>query len=623
MNFWEQSAFLKALGWALLHSIWQMGLVWLIYITVTNAGKKLAPRQRYNIALALVSLGAFAFLATLSYQFYLANAYAVQLSGEQIALSNFARSAQWLEPGLPAVSLLYLLSILFLFVRFFRQYYFTRQLLRTGLQKVEPQLRVFLEKMKMQLNINKSVRIGISNLVHTPLTMGFWKPIILLPLAAVNHLSIQQTEAIILHELNHIRQNDYLVNLLIACLDIILFFNPFSRLFTRILMKEREHSCDDLVLQYRYAAPEYSRALLILEQSRLKAAPLLAISAIGSSEKNLLYRVQRMLTGKEPPQRTNFRMFALLFSSLLIAATGWFNPGKIIVSNIPALASHAKKTTGVKKAETSLPIVFNAIATTVPPAKKTTPKFTKETNLLLAVNHTDQLEELELVELVNAEYAAIQRYKVAEETTMAGPVNISYAGKAIARDFSIPDPAVASLPALALTDFVAEAAPQPYVPASSFSYQYVEDTSFPKKYMPTLSDRQAKEDLEITLKALESINLQKILGKLKVDSKGNTVVDLAKFQEELKIALSELNWKQISEEVNTGIKLADQEMRLKDAYVKQLQRFQEARINQQNEEEIRKKAIILDRIMQNKALQGTQQNIQTDTLVKKRKIVVI
>ncbi|WP_315815976.1 M56 family metallopeptidase [Paraflavitalea speifideaquila] len=183
------------------------------------------------------------------------------------------------------------------------------------------------------MSIPKKVNIWLSSRVDTPLTVGFWKPIILLPIAAVNNLTIQQTEAIILHELNHIRRNDYLVNLLIACIDIILFFNPFAQLFSGIIRREREHSCDDMVLQFRYDASQYARALLMLEQSRIQMAPALAVAATGHNSL-LLNRVKRILSNDPVTTTLNQKLVAWLLSALLIGSIGWYNPGKAIVTTI-------------------------------------------------------------------------------------------------------------------------------------------------------------------------------------------------------------------------------------------------------------------------------------------------
>src|SRR5205085_9561758 len=142
--------------------------------------------------------------------------------------------------------------------------------------------------------IRKPIKVWMSAIVDTPMTIGFLKPVILMPIAALNGLSVQQVEAILLHELSHIRRNDYFVNLIIASVDILLFFNPFSKLFVRSIRKEREHSCDDLVMQFEYNAHAYASALLSIEQRRVKKLSL-AMAAIGKSNQLLLDRVKRIL----------------------------------------------------------------------------------------------------------------------------------------------------------------------------------------------------------------------------------------------------------------------------------------------------------------------------------------
>ena len=239
-------------------------------------GKNFNSKQRHSLALLSLIGGSLWFVVTLAFHFYeTVNAGTVIVYTESslsptAVLSNSSITLFFtvIEPIFPFLSLAYLLTILYLFIRLYRQYYVTQKLFSTGIYKVKPELRVFLKHIAAQMGIKKEVSIWLSNLVDTPLTIGFWKPVILLPVAAVNHLSLQQAEAIILHELNHIRRNDYFINLLIACMDIILFFNPFVRILTHIIKNERENSCDDMVLQFRYDAEQYANALLLLEKNR-------------------------------------------------------------------------------------------------------------------------------------------------------------------------------------------------------------------------------------------------------------------------------------------------------------------------------------------------------------------
>jgi bla regulator protein BlaR1 len=100
-----------------------------------------------------------------------------------------------------------------------------------------------LENLKVKLRISKSVRLHVSEKLLVPFTAGFLKPIILFPLASINQLSVEQVEAILLHELAHIKRHDYLLNILQRVMEIVLFFNPIIWLVATIL------SCSILRIQ--------------------------------------------------------------------------------------------------------------------------------------------------------------------------------------------------------------------------------------------------------------------------------------------------------------------------------------------------------------------------------------
>ncbi len=621
MNLLAQSAFLKALGWALLHSLWQMGVLWILYTLLTGNGKRFQSRQRYNLALILVSIGTLSFVYTLIKEFYEFTeptiVYHQFYSSSTTNTSLISQAASILDPALPVLSIFYLLAIALLFTRFFRQYYFSRQLINSGLQKVNPELRLFLEQMAQRFVITKKIRIGLSELINTPLTVGFWKPVILLPVAAINHLSIKQTEAIILHELNHIKQNDYLVNLLIACLDILLFFNPFSRLLTGILMKERENSCDDLVLQFRYPATDYAHALLVLEQYRLKATPLLAISATGTNKKLLLNRVQRILHGKNNASSANYRMIAFLLSAFLIAFTGWYNPGKVIHQQLPD--AFANRTATPPPSREVMPLLFTTDQYESEDIKPTIGIYAS--NPQEEIKGKGQKHSISKEDADESEPEVIQLNNLAftEAAVTASPASNVFGFATTVeqpREFSIQESLNPAAP-VANEGYYYEV--QPYIPSSSFSYRIIEDTSFPKKYIPTPAELKAKEDLEKALKALEEINWEKLKKEL-----GEKNISIDQLQSELKKALTEVDWKKLDEELNSGVKQEEQELRIKQAYLERLNRYQKERTQQQQNTQQRKQVIVADRLMQNAELRKCEDDRKKAETVKKvKKIVVI
>jgi hypothetical protein len=149
-------------------------------------------------------------------------------------------------------------------------------------------------------------------LVTSPVTVGYLKPIILIPVAALSNLSTQQVEAILLHELSHIRRYDYLVNFVVSVISTFLYFNPFVKQFIRTIEEERENCCDQLVLQFGYDKVGYASALLTLEKLSASRHVLL-LGAAG--KKYLLNRIEKIV-GMEKKKEFKRNQFAGLLAAL-------------------------------------------------------------------------------------------------------------------------------------------------------------------------------------------------------------------------------------------------------------------------------------------------------------------
>jgi bla regulator protein blaR1 len=246
-----QSSFLQALGFAIANSLWQTALVWLLYSLLSNL-LTMSAAIKYRLVVAAQILSFTWFIITL--QFYYQQ---YQHAWQQSALrDNFSQNSQaiqfttnslssqiikWMVMGeqlLPYLSMAYLLLILLLSIRWFFGYQNTQKVRKSGLAKMPAEWRVFVKKIAGQLHIKKEIRVYLSDLISTPMTIGFLKPIILIPLASINHLTTQQLEAVILHELAHIKRYDYPFNLILSVIDISLFFNPFTQLLSKQIKKK-------------------------------------------------------------------------------------------------------------------------------------------------------------------------------------------------------------------------------------------------------------------------------------------------------------------------------------------------------------------------------------------------
>src|SRR6185295_15762068 len=199
-------------------------------------------------------------------------------------------------------------------VQFIRNYKFVQVIRSIGLSKCNVDLRIFVQRFAERMGIHKPVHIYISELISSPVTIGFLKPIILMPIAAINNLTVKQVEAVLLHELAHISRHDYFINLLINFIHTILYFNPFVKLFAKTIEREREKSCDEIVMQFQYDPHGYASALLVLEKNNFMRQRM-AVAASGQ-RKDLLHRIEKIL-GIEKRKTPDFRKLGGLLAGLI------------------------------------------------------------------------------------------------------------------------------------------------------------------------------------------------------------------------------------------------------------------------------------------------------------------
>jgi bla regulator protein BlaR1 len=317
MTDWSSSHFLQALGWATLNSFWQMALLWCLFQLLTYF-VKLTSNQKYLLAVSSVFVGFVWFV--LSFSIYYSSGFS------KTALHNLAVEipTSVLSIVLSCASVAYLLLLVVPTVRIVRNWHFLKQIKTVGLDKVPYRYRLFTQRIASHLGITKPVKVYLSALVSSPMTIGFLKPIILIPIASVNQLSTQQLEAILLHELSHIRRQDYIVNLLLSFIQTILYFNPFIRFFIERADVERENCCDELVLQFEYDKHSYAAALLQLEKNA-QGIPELAMAA--ANKNYLLHRIEKIVGIYKKPTFNTYHfsgafavvLMLLVINSVLIA----------------------------------------------------------------------------------------------------------------------------------------------------------------------------------------------------------------------------------------------------------------------------------------------------------------
>src|SRR5277367_2145115 len=194
MQTLAQSIFLKALGWSLINSLWQMALLWLIYFIITFNSRKFTAAARHSFAAVLLCAGVAWFI--FSFNYYCINIQSginitslFLISNANVLLSVVSKLINIINQLLPYCACIYLLALAFHFVKYSRYFFHTGKLTNEGLHKMNHQMRLFTEEIALRLGIQKKVQIFLSDMADSPMTIGFLKYIILIPLATINNLS--------------------------------------------------------------------------------------------------------------------------------------------------------------------------------------------------------------------------------------------------------------------------------------------------------------------------------------------------------------------------------------------------------------------------------------------------
>ena len=335
----------QVLGITIIHSLWQ-GLILFIALRLfmlVFTGVSAAVRYWVSYGVLTVMLGWF--VVTLFNQLGQYN----WLSTTALQVSPLSFPAIMQEVNTPAnklyftiagympyLTMLYVVGLVFNTLRLtlaWNSIYRIRQnIVDTGFDQPVKQLSGLL-------GVKQKVQAAFSEWVTVPCVTGFIKPIILLPVSITCYLSHEEIEAILLHELAHIKRNDYLLNFIQQVIGILLFFNPFARLTGKIINEERENCCDDMVVRVTGSPFIYAQALLKLEENKQHQWQL-ALAATGKKY-HLLNRIERIM--KTKTQTVNIRpvLVTVLALTVSISSIAWLNPeikdGKVVIKNAPAI----------------------------------------------------------------------------------------------------------------------------------------------------------------------------------------------------------------------------------------------------------------------------------------------
>ncbi|RYY28570.1 MAG: M56 family metallopeptidase, partial [Sphingobacteriaceae bacterium] len=252
----EINPLILALSKTLPQSCVQGLVIYLLLQLFFLVDKRSTPLLKFNLYYAANWLLFASFLVTFFHHFQQVLPYKfIAYSGSSAAAKqvisasikpDLGLSARfWLQHYTYLLSGFYLLGLLFFLLKFTVSIFKVKQFRHPKNLKLDDKLSQTCIQLSNNFRLIKTASVYLSAKITVPLTIGFIKPIIVFPVALINQLSAEQTEAILLHELAHIKRNDYLLNLLLCVIQSFLFFNPAIWLMQREINKYREQSCDD------------------------------------------------------------------------------------------------------------------------------------------------------------------------------------------------------------------------------------------------------------------------------------------------------------------------------------------------------------------------------------------
>ncbi|UQA61262.1 M56 family metallopeptidase [Polyangium aurulentum] len=307
------SPLIEAIGLALLHFLWQGAVIAILLAAALATLPRTHAAARYAAACSALGLMALAPLFTLLF-FWTSHA----ASGGALVPEEIFSTAPPPPPSGPSwiavLVLVWMTGALFMSARVAVGFLRLQAVIRRHAVPVPRALQARLDRIARRMGLRQRVRLLASTRIDVPIVIGWLRPVVLVPLAALTALPPPVLGALLAHELAHVRRLDFLVNVLQSLLEAVLFYHPAVHWVSRIAREERENGCDDAAVQAVGDPVRYARALTELEVMRAKVPEL----ALGSNGGSLVMRIRRLID-KETPRPASSRAFAA--PALVIASS--------------------------------------------------------------------------------------------------------------------------------------------------------------------------------------------------------------------------------------------------------------------------------------------------------------
>jgi len=293
LTMWLSQAWVERLGWTLVYFIWQGAAIALL-LAMARIWMR-TPRARH--AAACVSLAAMTVAPAITFLLLTPDRLA---SARTDSVGTTTLHVPWtatapagvVSPGLLSwVVMVCIAGIAILSVRLAAGWISAARVRTAQSRPAPPEWEQALARLASRMGITRQVRLLVSPRVDVPAVLGWLRPVVLAPVAALSGLPAEHVEALLAHELAHIRRHDYLINVVQGIVETLLFYHPAVLWVSRQIRNERELCCDDLAVAATSDVLTYARALAELEVCR----PTRVQTAVAADGGSLLQRIARLL----------------------------------------------------------------------------------------------------------------------------------------------------------------------------------------------------------------------------------------------------------------------------------------------------------------------------------------
>ena len=338
-----------AISWTVLHSLWQASLIALIMSWFLNryANEDAIVRYRISYAAMIFVLGAsvmtfmtYYFMETGGEATAAATTVTVSLSGDLQSQPThvFSQLGFWISHNLNVVASMWILGVILFCFKLGGSLVYTMSLQKQKADFLPDNIYEGFINLKSKLGIRKYIHLAETSKVNTPMLIGYLKPVILFPIGLINQLTLEETNAILAHELAHVKRNDFLHNLILSVVELLFYYHPAVWWISANVRMERENCCDDLAMKLIGDKTIYAKTLLKIEELKSSGIPSLAIP-LSRNKNQLLHRIGRIVNQPQTRSQIREKLIAtcLLFTFFFGFGNSISDDARMITIDIPEL----------------------------------------------------------------------------------------------------------------------------------------------------------------------------------------------------------------------------------------------------------------------------------------------